>query len=266
MSISDLLGLAGKSALVLGTGAGMGGAIALHLARAGCNVAALDSNADHAEAVAKEIRAIGRKAFAIQCDILDDAKLVDAINLASNKLDGLDIMVAIVGRATYARILDLTADDWDRDHRINLRYFFVAAKTVALDMIKRNRAGAITCLSSVRGIQGSPDHAAYGAAKAGLINLVKTMAIEWAPYGIRVNAIAPGAITTPAVPEKRERSEAIANSTVPMARIGHIDEVAKPLLFLVSEMATYITGHTMPVDGGWTAAFLFKGRPGGKPV
>ena len=119
------------------------------------------------------------------------------VDRAEAELGGLDLMVTVVGQAQYAPLLELTGDQWDLDHRRNLRYFFVAARAVAASLVRRKQPGVIVGITSVSGLQSAPKHAAYGAAKAGLVNLVKSMAVEWAPYGIRVNAVAPGSITTP---------------------------------------------------------------------
>jgi NAD(P)-dependent dehydrogenase (short-subunit alcohol dehydrogenase family) len=154
----------------------------------------------------------------------------------------------------------MTLDQWDFDHRRNLRYFFVAAREVAASLIRRNSPGAIACVASVDGVQGAIHHGSYGAAKAGLIHLVRTMALEWAPYNIRINAVAPGTINTPRLPETPASKKFIEDSLLPMKRAGAPDDIGKALLFLLSDMSSYITGQTVFVDGGWTAANLFDPR------
>ena len=106
------------------------------------------------------------------------------------------------------------------------------------------------------GLQSAPHHAAYGAAKAGLVSLVRTMAVEWAPHGIRVNCIAPGSIITPRIPDTPELREQTSQGLIPMKRRGTTDEIGKAAVFLLSDLASYVTGHTLPVDGGWMSAFL----------
>jgi NAD(P)-dependent dehydrogenase (short-subunit alcohol dehydrogenase family) len=169
-------------------------------------------------------------------------------------------MATIVGQAGWRPVLEMTPDDWDLDHRRNLRYFFFFAQAAARQMAAAGRGGAITAVASVSGIQSAPNHASYGAAKAGLISLVKTMGVELAPQGVRVNAVAPGTIATPRTESNVEQSKAmderIRNSLVPMRRRGEPKNIADAILFLSSDMATYVTGQTLAVDGGWTAQFL----------
>jgi 2-deoxy-D-gluconate 3-dehydrogenase len=256
----DLFGLGGKAALVIGGGRGMGESTARLLAGVGCDVAIVDVDADRAQHVADAVNAMGRRGVAIVSDILDDAQAVEAVASAERQLNGLDVMVSIVGQALFVPIVEMTHEQWDFDHRRNLRYVFVTARAVAQAMIRRGTHGAIVSIASVDGVQSAPFHAAYGAAKAGLIHLTQTMAVEWAQHGIRVNCVAPGSITTPRLPETPATRDAMQQSLVPMARAGTTDDIGKAALFLASDMANYITGHTLLVDGGWIAANLFDPR------
>jgi 2-deoxy-D-gluconate 3-dehydrogenase len=260
MAALDLFGLEGKKALVIGGGQGMGESSARLLAQAGCDVAVVDIERDRAERVAELVRGLGRKGVAIVADMLEDAGAAHAVAEAESQLGGLDVMVAIVGQALFTAIVEMTPDDWDRDHRRNLRYFFVAARLVAKSMIARGTGGAMVCIASTDGIQSAPFHASYGAAKAGLIQLTRTMATEWAEHGIRVNAVAPGSITTPRLPDTERHRAAMKASLVPMERSGTTDDIGKAVLFLASDMSAYTTGHTLLVDGGWMAANLFDAR------
>jgi 2-deoxy-D-gluconate 3-dehydrogenase len=254
----ELLGLSGKKALVLGGGQGMGEGIALLFARVGVDVAVVDRELERAESVAVRARAYGRTAIALRADVLDDGALVEVMAQAEVALGGLDILITIVGLATFKAALDLTMDDWDQDQRRNLRYVFLAAQTFAASVRKRGGRGAITSLSSMSGVRSAAGHAGYGAAKYALVNLVRTLAVEWAPYGIRVNAVTPGSIATPSFPDTAETREIMRHSLVPMRRSGSIDEICRSMLFLSSDMAAYVTGHNLLVDGGWGAANLFR--------
>jgi NAD(P)-dependent dehydrogenase (short-subunit alcohol dehydrogenase family) len=260
MAALDLFGLEGKAALVIGGGQGMGESTARLLAQAGCDIAVVDVERDRAERVAEAVRGIGRKGVAIVADVLDDDQATYAVGEAERQLGGLDVMVSIVGQALFTPIIEMTSEDWDKDHRRNLRYFFVSARLVARSMIARGKGGAMVCIASTDGIQSAPFHAAYGAAKAGLIQLTATMATEWAVHGIRVNAVAPGSITTPRLPETQAHRDTMKASLVPMERSGTTDDIGKAVLFLASDMAGYTTGHTLLVDGGWMAANLFDAR------
>ena len=252
----SLFRLEGKSALVVGGGQGMGESTARLLARVGCAVAVADVVEERADRVAAAVAEAGQPSASIVGDVLDDARAKDIVERAERELGGLDALVAIVGQATFNSILDMTPEQWDHDHRMNLRYFFFTAREVARSLIARGRPGSMVCIASVGGLQSAPNHAAYGAAKAGLINLVRSMAVEWAPHDIRVNAIAPGSTITPRIPATPERVERTRQGLIPAKRLGTADEVGKAALFLVSDLASYVTGVTLPVDGGWMAAYL----------
>jgi NAD(P)-dependent dehydrogenase (short-subunit alcohol dehydrogenase family) len=256
----DLFGREGKAALVIGGGQGMGESSARLLARAGCDVAIVDIDRDRAERVAALVRELGRKGVAIAANVLDDHEAEQAVGEAEHALGRLDVMVSIVGQALFTPIVDMSPEDWDSDQRRNLRYFFVAARLVAKSMIRRGVPGSMVCIASTDGLQAAPYHASYGAAKAGLVQLVKSMAVEWAVHGIRVNSVAPGSISTPRLPDSEAHRQAMKNSLVPMERSGTTDDIGKAVLFLASDMSNYTTGHTLMVDGGWMAANLFDAR------
>jgi NAD(P)-dependent dehydrogenase (short-subunit alcohol dehydrogenase family) len=148
----------------------------------------------------------------------------------------------------------MTPADWDFEQRRNLRYVFFVAQAFAKDLLAAGKPGAIVSIASVSGMQGAVSHAPYGAAKAGVINLVKTLAVEWGRHNIRVNAIAPGTIITPRLPDSPAQQEAMRKSLIPMRRRGTTEEIGRAVLFLSSDLASYVTGHTLPVDGGWMAA------------
>ncbi len=260
---SSFFALTGKKALIIGGGQGMGESAALFLARAGCDLALVDLMPDRADSVGRQVAALGRQAHTIQADVLDDSQIPGIVTQAEAELGGLDIMVSIVGAATWGTLLDTTAEVWDQQMRLNLRYFFLLAQAVARSLIDRGQAGAIVAIASVDGQRAAPMRGAYGAAKAGLISLVQTMAVEWAPHGIRVNAIAPGHIVTPRLYDTPQRQERYADSLLPMRHRGTPDDIGRAALFLASDMARYITGTTLDVDGGLLAANLFpQGLPG----
>ncbi len=260
---STFFGLAGKKALIIGGGQGMGESSALFLARAGCDVALVDLATDRADAVGRKVAELGRQSHTIAGNVLDDDQIPLIVAEAESKLGGLDVMVSIVGAAAWGSLLDTTAEVWDDQMRLNLRYFFLVAREVAQSLIRRGQAGAIVGIASVDGQRAAPMRGAYGAAKAGLISLVQTMAVEWAPHQIRVNAIAPGHIVTPRLYDTPQRAEGYAASLLPMRQRGTPDDIGRAALFLTSDMARYITGTTLDVDGGLLAANLFpRGLPG----
>jgi NAD(P)-dependent dehydrogenase (short-subunit alcohol dehydrogenase family) len=258
--VKDFLQLQGKVALVIGGGLGMGESTAMNFAEAGCDVAIADIDAGRAELVAARVRAAGRRASVIAADAMDEGSAGPAIAQVTQELGGLDILATIIGQAEWSSMLELSPERWDLDHRRNLRYFFFYAQAAARVMVKQGRGGAITAVASVSGMQSAPSHAAYGAAKAGLINLVRTMGVELAKHNIRVNAVAPGAIRTPRTEktgDPKATAARIGASLVPFRRQGETQEIADAILFLSSGLASFITGVTLPVDGGLTAQFLF---------
>lgn len=256
----SLFGLEGKKALVVGGGRGMGEATALHLAQVGCDVAVLDNQQDRAEFVANEVEKLGRRAMPVVADILDEASVRHAVADVEAELGGLDVLVTIVGQALFKPLVDMTVEEWDSEQARNLRYFFVTGRAVAQSMMARGVKGSIVCVGSVDGVVGAPMHGAYGAAKAGLMHLVKSMAAEWGRAGIRVNSVAPGGITTPRLPETPESLAMMENSVIPLGRPGTTDEIAGAALFLTSNLSSYVTGHTLMVDGGWMASNIFDPR------
>jgi 3-oxoacyl-[acyl-carrier protein] reductase len=143
---------------------------------------------------------------------------------------------------------------WDADHRRNLRYIFLGAREVAKRCIARGAPGAIASIASVDGIRASTNHTAYGAAKAGLVHMAQSLSAEWSGHGVRMNVVAPGAITTKRITQQSAPASGPNGlAMVPMQRPGQIPEIAKTLVFLVSDMASYITGQTIAVDGGLTS-------------
>ena len=251
---SSLFNLEGKSALIVGGGEGISLSTARLLAQEGCGIAVADIDAGRAIHVAAEVDLLGQPSVSFAADMLDDVQVATVFERAEQELGGIDLLVTIIGQGSFNPITDMTTAQWDRDHRMNLRYFFLNAQLVARSMIARGAPGSIVCISSVEGMQSAPNHASYGAAKAGLINLVSSMAVELAPLHIRVNSVAPGSIATPRIPASPERVKRTAEGLIPFKRLGTTDEVAKAVLFLLSDMASYVTGHTLLVDGGWMSA------------
>lgn len=256
----DIFALNGKRYLVLGGGQGMGEATARLLARLGASVAVLDLELQRAETVAQALRSDGADAFSVAADVTDETATERAIDEVEREFGPLDGMATVIGMAGWGTILEMTAETWDRDHQRNLRYFFFAAREVARRLIARGASGTIVAVASVDGIRSAPNHAAYGAAKAGLINLVKTMASEWAEHGIRVNCVAPGGIVTPRIPLGPAEREREGMARVPMKRRGTVDDIAKAAVFFLSDMSPYVTGQTLAIDGGYTAAGGFSDK------
>lgn len=253
------LGLDGKSALVAGAGQGIGRATAMRLAGAGASVACMDVETDRRDAVVEELRSLGAPAVPITGDLLNRAEVRAAVAATVEAFGGIDVAVDIVGVARWNRALDLTDDDWDASFDLVLRHVFFLAQEaggVMADPDRGGRGGAIVSIASISGLFAAPSHAAYGAAKAGLISLTKTFAVELAAHGVRVNAVAPGAVRTPRVLEHlTPEREAESAKSIPLGRMAEPDDIAKAVLFLCSDLASYVTGQTLVVDGGASVKF-----------
>ncbi|MFT4055691.1 MAG: SDR family oxidoreductase [Novosphingobium sp.] len=254
MNVAKGLDFTGRSALIVGAGAGIGEAIVRMLATGGCKTACVDVDTQRAEAVAAEARALGVEACALSANILDDTEAAGVVAAAQAALGDIDILVTVVGSTAFRPLLETSVEDWDLEQRINLRYVFIVAREFAALRVAQGGGGAICNVASVSGIMAATRHAPYGAAKAGLIHLVKTMATEWAPHGIRVNAVAPGSIITPRLPDTADWRERVEASPLPLQRRGTVEEIAGPVAFLCSDLASYVTGQTIAADGGLTIA------------
>ena len=196
---ASLFGLQGKPALVVGGGFGIGRASALLLARAGADVAVADLDGRRAAAVAEEITALGVRSTALTGDVTDRAQAEAVVAAAADFHGSLEVLINMVGTAAWAQLLAVDDDAWTTDLTRNLTQHLYVGRAAAKRMIDQGTGGRIAVVASVSGLYGAPNHGAYGAAKAGLMELVRTMAQEWGPHGIRVNAVAPDMIATPRV-------------------------------------------------------------------
>jgi NAD(P)-dependent dehydrogenase (short-subunit alcohol dehydrogenase family) len=250
------LGLTGKRALVLGAGRGIGRTCVLGLCSAGARVACFDSDPERGRAVAEEARAAGAETLSLHGDARRRRDVEEAVGATVDGLGGIDVAIDVIGEARWGRALELTDADWGDSFDLVLRHVFYLAQASGRQMVTQGSGGAIVSIASVSGLFAAPLHAAYGAAKAGLIALTRTLAIELAAARIRVNTVAPGAILTPRLldmttPERRAESAA----SIPLGRLGEPEEVAKAVVFLASDLASYVTGQTLVVDGGASVKF-----------
>ncbi|OCA85480.1 3-oxoacyl-[acyl-carrier-protein] reductase [Bacillus sp. FJAT-27225] len=242
--------LEGKSALVTGASRGIGREIALELARQGANVAINFAGSEaKANEVAEEIRAMGREAFAIQGDVSDPDAVATLVKETVGRFGSLDILVNNAGITRDNLLMRMKESEWDDVININLKGVFLCTKAVTRQMMKQ-RSGRIINLASVVGVSGNPGQANYVAAKAGVIGLTKTTAKELSSRNITVNAIAPGFISTDMTDKLTEEIKAEMLKLIPLARFGEPADIAKAVVFLASDDASYITGQTLHIDGG----------------
>jgi len=246
--------LEGQVAIVTGSGRGIGKAIALRLAREGADVGIIDVNGKSAEATAEEIRELKHRAVSTVADVGNFNAVEAAVKEIVGELGRVDILVNNAGIEKRAPFLEITPDDWQRQLTVNLSGTFYCCQAGAREMAKR-RYGRIVNLSSVAGLIGPIDLAAFGAAKAGIVGLTRAAALDLADFGITVNAIAPGPIETElmrgvwSAEALRERPQHGA-----IARFGTVEEVAHTAFFLASPESGFITGITLTVDGGAVAS------------
>jgi 3-oxoacyl-[acyl-carrier protein] reductase len=245
--------LQGRVAAITGGALGIGRATALLFAAEGAAVVLGDVQVEAAEAVAKEIAQAGGRALAV-----GDAGQVQAfVDRAVAELGRLDVMFANAGIAHSAPFLEHAEAQWHRVLRVNLTGVFLCCQIAARQMVAQG-GGRIITTASINGFRGVENLVGYNTAKAGVIELTKTMAVELAQHGITVNAIAPAQIDTRLTRGLSDDARARRVARIPMGRFGEADEVAKAALFLASDDAGYVTGHTLAVDGGYLAGGLWS--------
>jgi 3-oxoacyl-[acyl-carrier protein] reductase len=257
---ANVLGLEGKNALVVGGGFGMGRETVLLLARAGANVAVADLDMARARAVQAEAEALGVKATAIAGDVTDAAAARRVVDEAVAFFGRLEVLCNVVGLATWGELFDIDDDAWEKQFAINLVHHANVGRGAARHMIDNKIPGRMAFVASVSGLYGAPMHGAYGAAKAGLMALIRTMSQEWGPLGLRINGVAPDLIATPRVAagfadQGVTPADVAARQGVSLGRMGEPFDIAGPLVFLVSDLSAFMTGQTLVVDGGTHAAF-----------
>ncbi|GAB3627884.1 2,5-dichloro-2,5-cyclohexadiene-1,4-diol dehydrogenase [Pandoraea terrae] len=245
--------LEGKVALVTGAGTGIGAATAECFAREGATVVLCGRRQGPLDEVVARIKAFGGRAEAVSCDVSDEAGFTQAIEAAAERHGSLDILVNNAMAFTWNAIEATSTEEWHANFATSVDGTFWGTRA-AMKLMKA-RGGSIVNLSSICGLLGTPYMAGYSAAKAAIINFSRAAAAEGAAQGIRVNVVIPAVVETPGTagmltdPEARRKTEAL----IPMKRVGQPDELAKAILFLASDEASYITGAALPVDGGRTA-------------
>jgi len=250
--------LQGKVAIVTGSGRGIGKAISLEFARQGADVV-VNAHRD-IKAIfetAEEIRSLGRKSLPIVADVSNNEDVKKLVSETIKQFGKIDILVNNAGIMRSAPIEQLSEDDWDSVMNINLKGTFLCSKYVSQQMIKQ-KSGVIINIASIAGLIPEIFAGAYSPSKAGLINLTQLLALEWAKYNIRVNAICPGSIETAMTdaewPGKKREARIKA---IPLNRFGKPEEVAKTAVFLACDDSSYMTGHALVMDGGSSISMYY---------
>ena len=258
--ITELISLAHKTALITGGAMGIGFAISHRLAEAGASITIVDSNGEQAEKASEELRGHGYQATFIQCDVSQEEEVQNMVNTTVTKTGDIDILVNNAGIYRSIPLQETTAEDFERMVSVNLKGTFLCSREVSRRMIERGQGGCIINIASIESVHPSyTGLSAYDASKGGVLMLTKSMALELGQHDIRVNAIAPGGIVTEGmfscldeIPSGQGR-EPLKRfmARIPLGRMGRADDIGRVALFLASDLASYITGSLIVVDGGY---------------
>jgi 3-oxoacyl-[acyl-carrier protein] reductase len=242
--------LTDRVAVVTGGGSGIGRGIARGLAAFGAKVAVWERDPEHAAQAGEEAGGLG-----IATDVRQAVEVDEALDRTVSELGLVTILVNNAGGVFLSPMLETSENGWDALYRANLKHVMLCTQRVARTIVEAGTGGSIINVTSIEGTRAAPGYAAYAAAKAGVINFTKTAALELAPHGIRVNALAPDitlteGLTAVAPPEAAQHF----GHTIPMGRPGHVDEMAGAAIFLAGDLSSFVTGQTIHVDGGTQAA------------
>ena len=251
-----LFDLSGRKALISGASRGIGQQLALALAGAGADIAVAAREVDSLKATVAAIEQAGRRAVPLALDVRDISTCKSAVGHAADVLGGLDILINNAGVEEVRPSIDVDQGLWDKIVDTNLKGAFFCAQAAAQRMLAAGRGGSIINICSLTSHVGIPTAVPYGASKSGLLGVTRGLAAEWAPMGVRVNAIAPGYFKT-AMTEAFYRDaqwQTRMLDKIPMQRFGELGDLAGAAIFLASDASTYVTGHCLPVDGGFLAS------------
>ncbi|MFN4226695.1 MAG: SDR family NAD(P)-dependent oxidoreductase [Candidatus Ratteibacteria bacterium] len=253
MGIKELFNLEGEKAIVTGASQGLGREMAIALAEAGADIAVVDINQEKGEKVVEEIKKIGKEGFFVKCDVSKEDEVENMINKVKENFGKIDILVNNAGIVSNYPAEEMELKEWDRILDVDLRAVFICCQKAGKVMIEQKK-GVIVNIASMSGIiVNTPQpQSHYNTAKAGVIMLTKSLAVEWAKYNIRVNAIAPGYMGTEMVQKAFPKYGEKWLFLIPMGRIGNPEEIKGPIVFLCSKASSYITGSVLVMDGGYT--------------
>jgi len=256
--VLSLFGLDGRVALITGAGRGLGRAMSLALAQAGAHIAALDIIGDDLESLAEEVQAMGREALTLRADVGSSQEIESAVQQIADRFGTLHILVNNAGVTGNAPFEEIEEPDWERVIHINLTGQYHCAKWVGRYLIANRVPGSVINIASMSGMIGNRggNNTHYCASKGGSIALTRSLAVEWAAYDIRVNAIAPGYFVTPMTDKLKQRDPQLYQELidrVPLGRFGRGSDLAGAVVYLASDASLFVSGHILVVDGAYTA-------------
>ncbi|ARD49751.1 2-deoxy-D-gluconate 3-dehydrogenase [Sporosarcina sp. P33] len=252
--MKELFNLTDKVAIVTGASKGIGREIALALAKCGADVALIARGEKELIEVSKEIEELGRKSLVVPLDLMNIEEIDEKVELIQKHFGKIDILINNAGLNIAKPALEVTEEDWDLVLDINLKSVFFISKAVGKHMIP-NKQGKIINMSSQMAFVGFYKRAAYSSSKGGITQMTKALSIEWAEHNVNVNAIAPTFIKTPMTESMFEEEgfqEEVLNR-IPLKRLGKVEDILGAVIYLASPSSNLVTGHTLVVDGGWTA-------------
>ncbi len=242
-----------KVAIITGAAKGIGKAIAIEFVKEGAKVVVADIDFEGAQKTVEELKKMGGEAIAVKVNVADPDDVKNMVEKTVEKFGKIDILINNAGIAIQKPALDMTLEEWRRIIDVNLTGVFLCSQAAARVMVKQG-GGVIINMASMLGFIAIPKRSAYCASKAGVIGLTKELAVEWAKYGIRVVGVAPGWVATRRVIELTKKgivNEEVVKMLTPLGRMAKPEEVAKLMVFLASDDASFITGNTVLIDGGY---------------
>ena len=252
--MKNVINLENKVCIITGAGKGIGYQCALDFKEQGAKLALISRTKEDLEELSKVLNMPNEDLFWMQGDVSDESVVKEFVNSVISKFSHIDVLINNAGMRFRKSFLDISLEEWEKVMSVNAGSTFLFSREVGSHMVKRGR-GSIINMASVIGTLGLPELAGYGASKGAIISLSKSLALEWAPYGVRVNVLAPGFCETSYTEnfKKKEKLYQFTLDRTPMKKWGKSEDISNACLYLASDMSNYVTGEVISVDGGWSS-------------